>query len=154
MSRACLAQHYLQLYNHKHVVTRAKFFSYLETILLFPLPLLTSVTTATTVTCLLIFLMKKNLGFLACVSQLFYEHTNFHEIWYGHHSNITYFSRSMSHSPHEVHIIHVNLPQKDVEYLGLHLNRRLTWCKHIFTKRKQLMTPKCTGYLDGSQNFP
>jgi hypothetical protein len=37
------------------------------------------------------------------------------------------------------HINDVQLPQSDdVKYLGLHLNRRLTWHKHIFTKRKQL----------------
>jgi hypothetical protein len=38
-----------------------------------------------------------------------------------------------------VHINSVHLPQQeDVKYVGLHLNRRLTWRKHIFTKRKQL----------------
>jgi hypothetical protein len=33
----------------------------------------------------------------------------------------------------------VVLPQKnDVKYLGMHLHRKLTWAKHIKTKRKQL----------------
>jgi hypothetical protein len=32
----------------------------------------------------------------------------------------------------------VQLPQEDVKYLGLHLDRKLNWHKHISTKRKQL----------------
>jgi hypothetical protein len=51
----------------------------------------------------------------------------------------------MSHSLHEekcvslVHIKNVQVPQEeDVKYLGLHLDRRLAWHKHIFAKRKQL----------------
>jgi hypothetical protein len=41
--------------------------------------------------------------------------------------------------PPPVHINSVELPQEeDVMYLGLHLDRRLTWHKHIFAKRKQL----------------
>jgi hypothetical protein len=38
-----------------------------------------------------------------------------------------------------VHINNVQLPQEeDAKYLGLNLDRRLTWHKHIFAKRKQL----------------
>jgi hypothetical protein len=38
-----------------------------------------------------------------------------------------------------VHINNVQLPQtEEVNYPGQHLDRRLTWHKHIFTKPKQL----------------
>jgi hypothetical protein len=38
-----------------------------------------------------------------------------------------------------VHINNVKLPQtEEVKYLGQHLDRRLAWHKHIFTKQKQL----------------
>jgi hypothetical protein len=40
-----------------------------------------------------------------------------------------------------VYINNEPLPQaEDVKYFGLHLDRRLTWHKHIFTKRKHLGT--------------
>jgi hypothetical protein len=32
----------------------------------------------------------------------------------------------------------MKLPREDVRYLGLHFDRRLTWHKHMFAKRKQL----------------
>jgi hypothetical protein len=52
-------------------------------------------------------------------------------------THITFTTRRRTCPP--VHINNVQLPQtEEVNYLGLHLDRRLAWHKHIFTKRKQL----------------
>jgi hypothetical protein len=52
-------------------------------------------------------------------------------------THVTFTTRRATCPP--VHINDVRLPQSDdVKYLGLHLDRRLTWHKHIFTKGKQL----------------
>jgi hypothetical protein len=45
-------------------------------------------------------------------------------------------SLGISLLPSFVHINNVHLSQEDVKNLGLHLDRRLTWHKHIFAKRK------------------
>jgi hypothetical protein len=50
--------------------------------------------------------------------------------------HITFTTRRETCPP--VYINNVQLPREDVKYLGLHLNRRLTWHKHIFAKWKQL----------------
>jgi hypothetical protein len=50
--------------------------------------------------------------------------------------HITFTTRRETCPP--VHVNNVQLLQEeDVKYLGLHLDRRLTWHKHIFAKRKQ-----------------
>jgi hypothetical protein len=52
-------------------------------------------------------------------------------------THVTFTTRRATCPP--VKISDVQLPHSDeVKYLGLHLNRRLAWRKHIFTKRKQL----------------
>jgi hypothetical protein len=61
---------------------------------------------------------------------------------------VTFTTRKETCPP--VQINNVQLP------LGLHLERRLTWHKHIFVKRKQLgiILTKIICYSDASQNSP
>jgi hypothetical protein len=50
--------------------------------------------------------------------------------------HVTFATRRETRPP--VHINDVQIPQENhVKYLGLHLDRRLTWYTHIFAKRKQ-----------------
>jgi hypothetical protein len=65
--------------------------------------------------------------------------------------HVTFTTRRETCPP--VHINSVHLPQQDVKYLGVQLDRRLTWRKHIFTKRKQLgMTLTKTQWLLGRKS--
>jgi hypothetical protein len=51
--------------------------------------------------------------------------------------HVTFITRRETCPP--VHINDVQIPEENhVKYLGLHLDRRLTWHTHIFAKRKQL----------------
>ena len=51
--------------------------------------------------------------------------------------HVTFTTRKETFPP--VHLNNHHLPQaEDAKYLGMHLDRRLTWRKHIYTKRKQL----------------
>jgi hypothetical protein len=53
-----------------------------------------------------------------------------------------------------VHINNIQLPQaEEIKYLGLHLDRRLTWRNYIFAKRKQLgITLAKMQWLPGRQS--
>jgi hypothetical protein len=69
-------------------------------------------------------------------------------------THITFTTRRGTCPP--VHINNVQLPQtEEVKHLGLRLDRRLTWHKHIFAKRKQLsnVPTKSIGYSDANQNY-
>lgn len=51
--------------------------------------------------------------------------------------HVTFTTRRGNCAP--VYLFSRQIPQADeVKYFGIHLDRRLTWQKHIFTKRKQL----------------
>lgn len=52
-------------------------------------------------------------------------------------THVTFTNRKGNCPP--VKLNNVQIPQSDdAKYLGMHIDRRLTWRKHIFTKRKQL----------------
>lgn len=52
-------------------------------------------------------------------------------------SHVTFSLRKQTCPP--VSLYNENIPQaEDAKYLGIHLDRRLTWQKHIWSKRKQL----------------
>lgn len=51
--------------------------------------------------------------------------------------HVTFTNRRNTCPP--VRLNNIQIPQREeVKYLGIHLDRRMTWKKHIFTKRKQL----------------
>jgi hypothetical protein len=51
-------------------------------------------------------------------------------------THITFSTRRGTCLP--VHVNNIHLPRtEEIKYVGLYLDRRLTWHKHIFTKRKQ-----------------
>jgi exonuclease III len=51
--------------------------------------------------------------------------------------HVTFTTRKNTCPP--VYLYNHHLPQaEDAKYLGMHFDRRLTWRKHVFTKRKQL----------------
>jgi hypothetical protein len=59
---------------------------------------------------------------------------------------LTFTSRRETCPSPPVHINNVQLHQEDVKHLGLHLDKRLTWHKHIFAERKQLGITLTTMY--------
>jgi hypothetical protein len=69
-------------------------------------------------------------------------------------THITFTLRNQSCQTMQIGNVSLPLPRNEVKYLGMRLDRRLIWVKHIKTNRKQLNRKRnrCTGYSEEDQH--